>query len=100
MSAQGVDGIDFTISFGISEPNSEQDVAAPSDAKPLDELLGQFGLSEASLLQQLGGLGALGALGAGSGLTPGGSGLPGGSEVIDCLSQAGDDAEAAAACVQ
>ena len=53
LSASGIDGFDFTLSVGISGPNEEQTIEAPADAQPLDELLQQFGTSEADLSRQL-----------------------------------------------
>ena len=101
LSAQGIDGLDFTLSFGISEPNSEQDIAAPTDTQPLDELLGQFGASEQQILDQIQGLSALGGLGAGGSLPPGGSGQPADPtdpEFQACVEAAGQDSAALAEC--
>jgi hypothetical protein len=53
LSASGIDGFDFTLSAGISDPNSEQTIDAPTGAQPLDELLQQFGTSEADIVRQL-----------------------------------------------
>ena len=96
-----VESIDFGLSFGFSEVNEEQTIEAPSDAQPLDELLGQFG--------GLGGLGALGGLEGleGGGEIPdlggggGGGELPGGGSsdaYFECINQAGSDPEALQEC--
>ena len=53
LSAQGIDALDFTVSFGISDPNSEQTIEAPTDAQPLDELLQQIGASESEISRAL-----------------------------------------------
>ncbi|MDQ3571879.1 MAG: hypothetical protein M3383_03340 [Actinomycetota bacterium] len=101
LSAQGIDGLDFTVSFGISDPNSEQEIAAPTDTQPLDDLLGQFGASEQQILEQIQGLSALGGLGAGGSLPPGGSGLPADPtdpEFQACVEAAGQDSAALAEC--
>lgn len=74
-SAAGVDSIDANFSMRLAGVNEEQEISAPSDAQPIDELLGQFGVDPGSL----GGLGGLGALGgAGAGLPGGGGGGGGG----------------------
>jgi hypothetical protein len=39
-SGGGADSITFSV--GIADPNSDQSISAPSDAKPLTDLLGQF----------------------------------------------------------
>ena len=39
-----VDSVDFGLSIAISDVNEEQTIEAPSGAKPLDDLLSQFGL--------------------------------------------------------
>ena len=53
LQASGIEGASFTFSVGISEPNTEQTIEAPSDAQPLDDLLEQFGTSEAELATAL-----------------------------------------------
>jgi hypothetical protein len=93
LSASGVDGFDFTLSVGISDPNSEQTIEAPADAQPLDELLQQLGTSEADLSRQLQeGLQGLALPGApGTGEIPE-LGEPGGAaadpEVQECIANA------------
>lgn len=99
-----VDSIDFGLSVGFSDVNEEQTIEAPADAKPIDELLGSLG--------GLGGLGALGGLeglDSGGGSVPGlgggggaGGELPGGGDsqaYLDCVEAAGNDPDAAAACI-
>ena len=96
LAAAGVEGLDFTISVGISDPNSEQTIEAPSDAQPLDDLLRQLGTSESDILNALeGGLvpPGLGGLGTGGlGGNGGGLGSPGGSagdpKVQECVAEA------------
>jgi hypothetical protein len=91
----GTDTLSFSI--GIADPNSEQDISAPSDAKPLEDLLGQIpGLSD-----QLGGIagGATGTSGSAAPVAPSGgasssgatekyykcvAGAKSASEVTDC----------------
>lgn len=113
----GVEGASFTFSVGVSEPNEEQTIEAPADSKPLDELLAQFGTSEAELSEALqGGLQGFpggGGLeidpgdleGGGSGAGSGGGGAGGGgdleelNELGDCIEQAGEDQAALEACL-
>jgi hypothetical protein len=89
--------IDFSFSVAIGDINSEQTIEAPSGAKPIDDLLGQFG--------GLGGLGALGGgttvpdLGGSAGGAAGGGGSTGDANAyFDCIQQAGGDSDAIAAC--
>ncbi len=84
-----------TLAFDVSiaDLNEDQDIAEPADAKPFEDLLGQFG-----------GLGALGGgasgSGSGSGQAPSGGG--GSSEDLEkfskCVSEAGEDTEKARKC--
>jgi hypothetical protein len=84
-----------TVAFDVSitDLNEDQDIAEPADAKPFEDLLGQFG-----------GLGALGGgasgSGSGSGQAPSGGG--GSSEDLEkfskCVSEAGEDTEKARKC--
>jgi hypothetical protein len=91
----GVESADVSFSLRLSGVNEPQTIDAPTDARPLDDLLGQLGL---------GGL-PLGDLGAGldgggggglydfdgpGGVSPGGGGGGGGSQdaYLDCISQA------------
>lgn len=87
--AGGVEGaVSLNLSIGISGVNDDQDISAPEDAKPIEELIP-------------GGLGALGALGGGSipGLPEtGGTGGTGGGDIgggdignqeyLDCVAEA------------
>lgn len=89
--ASGVGGpVSLNLSIGISGVNEDQEISAPADAKPIEELIP-------------GGLGAIGALGGGSipGLpdsgATGGAGAPGGGdlggdlgsqEYLDCVAEA------------
>ena len=108
LSAQGIDAFDVTLSVGISDVNEEQTIEAPTDAQPLNELLGQFGTSEADL-------GRLFQGGLPIPISPGGTGIPdpgdtsgsgssGSTEELDalseCLAQAGNDQAAIAACLE
>jgi hypothetical protein len=96
-----VDSIDFGLSVGFSDVNEEQTIEAPADAKPIDELLGSLG--------GLGALGGLEGLDSGGGSVPGlgggggaGGELPGGGDsqsYLDCVEAAGNDPDAAAACI-
>jgi hypothetical protein len=88
-------GTSGTVAFDVSiaDLNEDQEIAEPSDAKPFQDLLGQFG-----------GLGALGGGGAaGSGSGSGGSSSGGGSsedleKFSDCIAKAGDDTAKARKC--
>jgi hypothetical protein len=93
--AAGVDSVDVNLSMRLAGVNEEQTIEAPSGAKPIDELLGQFGVDP----------GALGALGAGGvPSTPaipapsgGGSGDP--NAYLDCIAEASTP-EAIEACAK
>ncbi len=99
-----VDSVDLGFSVGISDVNEEQTIDGPSDAQPIDELLGQFGLGGS--LGDLGG-GGLGDLGGGGSFDlggGGGGGVPGGdggasAAYLDCVAAAGNDPQEAAACL-
>jgi len=87
-----VDSIDFGISATLSGVNEDQTIEAPEGAKPIEDLLGQFGLSGLGPLS--GGLGGTSDLGGGS------TGLGGSSaDYQQCIQDAGTDAEAAAKCL-
>lgn len=88
--------VDFDLS--ITDLNKEQEVTAPENAKPFDELLGSLG---ALGLGNLGGLGGGG--GGGSGSSGSGSSGSGGSadalkKYTDCIEAAGSDLEKAQQC--
>jgi len=99
-----VDSVDLGFSVGISDVNEEQTIDGPSDAQPIDDLLGQFGLGGS--LGDLGG-GGLGDLGGGGSFDlggGGGGGVPGGdggasAAYLDCVAAAGNDPQEAAACL-
>jgi hypothetical protein len=94
-----VDSVDLGFSVGISDVNEDQTIEAPSDAQPIEDLLGQFGIGG---LGPLGG--SLGGLGGGTGLDDlggGGGGTDGGASdaYLDCIASAGNDAQAASKCL-
>lgn len=96
---QNVDAIDLGFESRISGLNEEQTIEAPADAQPIDDLLSQFGLSEADITGILEGytsqfgLGGLGTTGAGGALGDTGSGGGGGGagsvddKYFDCIAQ-------------
>jgi hypothetical protein len=93
-----IDSVDLSFSVELSDVNEDQTIEAPSGAKPIDELLQQFG--------GLGGLGGLGALGGGDLGDLGGGDLGGGSggggpsdEYLECVQNAGNDPQEAAKCL-
>jgi hypothetical protein len=85
----GVESADLTFTFRLSSVNEPQTIEAPSGAKPLEDLLGQFGVSGLPL-GSLGGVGGTGGVPS----VPGGSGVPGGGsaapsqQYFDCVAQA------------
>ena len=101
-SGSGVDTIDLNFDVTLSGVNEDQTIEAPANAKPLSDLLQQFGIDPSSLGQ----LGALGANSGGSGSTGGGSsssgsGSSGGGapssaaaqKYLDCVSKANNAAD-------
>jgi hypothetical protein len=80
----GAASIDFDLTLG--GVNESKDVEAPSDAKPLSELLDSLGVD-------LGALGGLGGLGGAGGAGGGGAGAGAGGADLDCLQQAQTPAE-------
>ncbi len=90
--AAGVETIDVGFELRLGGVNEDQEISGPSDAQPIEDLLGQFGIDPSAL----GGLGGLGGLGTVPGLTPGaGSGSSGGAggakdpqAYLDCVGQA------------
>ena len=85
------------LDFSLTELNQEQEVAAPANTKPFDELLGQLG--------GLGGLGAGGAGGAGGGSGSGSGGAGSASQedlqkYTDCITAAGSDTAKAQECAK
>jgi hypothetical protein len=95
------DSVDVTFSITLSDLNEQQSISAPSGARPLGDLLQQFGVDPSQLGQLEGVLG--GASGGGSaGPAPQAGGAPGGPSdqqsqaYLDCLA----DAQGAAAVQQ
>jgi len=90
-SADGAESGTLSLDFSLLELNEDQEIAAPADPEPFDQLLGQ-----------LGGLGLGGAGGAG-GSGDSGSGGSGASaeqlqEYAECIEAAGSDTAKAQAC--
>jgi hypothetical protein len=92
--AAGVDGIDVDFSLRLGAVNEDQSIEAPSGAKPIADLLGQFGVDPEALdALGSGGLGAVpGVSGAVPG-APGGAGAPGANAgaanaYLDCIAEA------------
>lgn len=89
----GSDTTSIDLSVGIADPGGDQAISAPADAKPIQELLQQFGGTGA-----LGALGSLGAGGTGTSTTPptGSSGSSGSSAAasayLDCAAKAKNSA--------
>ncbi len=85
--------IDATFDITLSDVGESQDFPEPSGAKPITELLGQFG-----------GLGGLGGASAGGASSGSGSGSSASQkklqEYTDCLEAAGSDAAKAQACAE
>ena len=87
--AAGVESVDVGFEMRLGGVNEEQEISAPSDAQPIEDLLGQFGIDPSSL-------GGLGGLGGVPGLTPdpaaGGAGAGPGAQdpnaYLDCIGQA------------
>lgn len=87
--AAGVDSIALEFSMRLGGVNEDQTIDAPSNAQPIDELLGQFGVDPSAL----GGLGALGGTGSPSTpapVAPGGGGGSAGdpNAYLDCIAEA------------
>jgi hypothetical protein len=93
----GVESADVSFSLRLSGVNEPQTIDAPTDARPLDDLLGQLGLGGLPLGDL--GAGLDGGGGAGlydfdgpGGVSPGGGGAGGGGgsqdAYLDCISQA------------
>jgi hypothetical protein len=96
-----IETVDVGFNLRIGDLNAEQTIEAPTDAKPLEDLLSQLGV------------GGLGPLGGEFDITPGG-GAGGGdapdpgddaggdaaSEQLDCIAEAGNDPEALQDCLE
>lgn len=79
------DSVDFGFSLTLGELNDPQEIAAPSGAQPLGDLLQQFGIDPS----QLGALGAAtGGSGGGSGGSGGGVSSGASQAYLDCLAKA------------
>lgn len=94
--ASGIESIDANFSMRLGAVNEEQEIEAPTDARPLEDLLGQFGIDPGSL-------GGLGGLSGGGGAVPeipggGGGGAGDADAYLDCIAAAGNDADAINAC--
>ncbi len=92
--ASGADAVKLKLDISLLDLNEDQEVAAPSNTKPFEELIGQ-----------LGGLGGLGALGGAGGASGGGAAGGAGSadqkkleEYTKCITEAGSDAAKAQKC--
>ena len=86
--AAGVESVDVGFEMRLGGVNEEQEISGPSDAQPIEDLLGQFGI-DPSALGGLGGLGALpGAPGAGSGSSGGTGGAQDPNAYLDCVGEA------------
>lgn len=88
--AAGVENIDVGFEMRLGGVNEDQEISAPSDAQPIEELLGQFGIDPSTL----------GGLGGVPGLTPdvgsGGDGAAGAEDpnaYLDCIGQAATSEE-------
>lgn len=104
-STQELDSAGVTFDMSILDVNEAQEIPTPANAKPLEDLLAQFGA---------GGLGALGLGGSGGGgaatPAPGGSGSgsggssSGASEALEkyseCIKDAGNDTAKAQQCAE
>ncbi|MBA3861072.1 MAG: hypothetical protein H0X56_03785, partial [Solirubrobacterales bacterium] len=89
--AQGLTSGELALEVTIAELGEDQEIEAPEDARPLDELLGQFG-------GQLPGGGAP----EGGANPEGGGGESGGAatEYDQCLEEAGGDVGAIQECAE
>ncbi|HEX2128195.1 MAG TPA: hypothetical protein VHF58_03155 [Solirubrobacterales bacterium] len=88
-SGAPVSTVDITFGYEVADINEEQTIEAPADAQPIEELVGDLGVN----LDDLGGLGGLGGAGGGGG-GGGGGGAPNTDAYLECLQQAGSDADA------
>ena len=83
--ASGVESVDASFSLRLAGVNEEQEIEAPSDAQPLEELFSQLGI-DPSALGALGG--GLGGFGAAAPPPTGGSGGGNSAAYLDCIAQA------------
>ena len=77
--------IDVALGYELADINEEQTIEAPTDAQPIENLTGDLGID----LEDLGGIGGLEGSSGG-----GGGGAPNTNAYLECLQQAGSDAEA------
>jgi hypothetical protein len=96
----GVGNIDLVFSVRLSDVNEQQTIEVPSDARPIEDLLGQFGVDPETLddLGNLGDLGGAGGGGAGGGGGGAGAGAPDFEAYQNCVEEAGNDQQALLAC--
>ena len=86
--AAGIESVDVGFEMRLGGVNEDQEISAPSDAQPIEDLLGQFGI-DPSALGGLGGLGAIpGAPSSGSGSSGGSGGAQGTNAYLDCVGEA------------
>jgi hypothetical protein len=90
-TAGGAQSATIKLDLQFTEVNKSQDISAPSNAKPLDELLGQLG----GLSAALGGTTGSGSSGSGSGSGAGSANL---EKYSKCIQDAGNDAAKAGKC--
>jgi len=81
----------LTLDFSLTELNEDQEIEAPSGAKPFDQLLGQLGGL---------GLGGAGASGSSGGASSGGASADDLKKYSDCVSEAGGDNQKVAKCAE
>lgn len=92
--SSGLQSARVKLDFSLLELNKDQEIAAPADTKPFDELLGQFG----GLGGALGGSGSSGS-GSGSG-NGGGASQQKLDKYTDCITAAGSDTAEAQECAK
>lgn len=80
------------LDFSILDLNEDQEIAAPADPKPFDELLGQLGGLN------LGGLGGSSGSGSGDSGSGGGASADDLKKYNDCIADAGNDTAKVAQC--
>ncbi len=90
-AAAGVESASLGFSFEISDVGEEQTFEAPDDPKPIDDLLGEFGLP--------GGIPGAGTIPEIPGSGGGGASLPG-SPDPDCIAEAAGDPAAIQKCLE
>lgn len=78
---------DVSFDLTLTELNEDQDISAPEDPKPFEDLAGSLG--------GLGGLGALGGASAGGGADSAAT-----QEYTDCVAEAGSDVQKAQQCAE